>query len=561
MRLESLRAVSARREVDIPISEPSLQQPMTVRSSGFSERKFHRGLFAVQACVAFLCAWACNQLMGLKNRLGLPDWMSVARFVFLDERRYVFWGLFSVSSLCFLLWLLAYWPGAMTGDSWAVLDEVQTLVWSDWHPYVYKLYLLGLFQLFNSVAAVGIFQLLLTAALGAYVFYEAWRAGVRPLFLAPFFALFCLSIPIGLYNITLWKDVPFSLCVTAFSLMLYKTQIIREKSGSLVQIPSACYLPIGILLIGLCHFRQNGLMFYALAPLLLWSRIRKTDFFALCVFLTASFFAITVVIPRVCRIAKTNGAPIFQLRAALALTTHYNFYSRDRQEDFHAIEAATGLGWDKIMSLYPRHWFPLWDSTRMVKEGLQFAPSGGETEDYNKRFLLRLINGNLPIFMASRTYEFFHAIGVDQSVSDFTTDYYENPLQLHGNNLHPPGKFMYGVAVPSRSRCLWLTKMLDCCDGWSRRFDGLLSPQVLTWNLLVFLSVFIAILFYESGRSAIGLFILPNLAAAGGVFVVGAGESWRYFYYLYLSGIFVIPLYLAYRKESPRIGVSSHGQR
>ncbi len=107
----------------------------------------------------------------------------------------------------------------------------------------------------------------------------------------------------------------------------------------------------------------------------------------------------------------------------------------------------------------------------------------------------------------------------------------------------------YGVSIRAVAKWPALTALADKLNNWCRQYNGLRSPSVLVWNLVVFYGLFLLVIFFERGLSAISLYTLPSLAASAGVFLLGAGESWRYFYYVYLTGIFVIPLWLAYRAK------------
>jgi hypothetical protein len=286
-------------------------------------------------------------------------------------------------------------------------------------------------------------------------------------------------------------------------------------------------------------------IFYVLLPLLLLGRLQRRDFMVFVIFLVSTYGIVNRFIPAALEMVKTRGSPYHQLKTSLTVMTHYNYFSEDRKRDIAIIENATGLSWEKINELFPARWFTLWDASLIQKK--QFGSDQGNTEEYNGAFVRRLISENLPIVMGNRLYEFLHSAGVDASTSDARNGFYENPLQLSGSALHPPGLYRFGIAVESKPKS-------DTLHDWLGRyattsFAGLLSSQVIVWNTVVFLGLFLAVIFFEGGLSAIGLFTLPSLASAFAIGLVGAGESWRYLYYVYLTGIFVIPLYISYRKD------------
>lgn len=553
LNLTSASLILGQERVDITL-DPTIQ--------GFGPTKFlidtkqtNWVLIGLQFLLALLVTYLIWIILRLPELLKCPDWSSTIVSIFLDQKRYQFWLIFAFISLTHLLWLLAYWPGATTNDSWSSLSDAQNIKFSDWHPYVYAIYLLWIMQFYNSIAAVVIFQILITAALASSVFHFALKQGVSKILVLPFVLLFAFSIPIGLYNLIIWKDVPFSIGILAISLWLYHLELGRKIQGLAQQIPKYIILPLSLAFIAACYFRQNGIIFLGLIPILTLTRLKSSHYLALCLSLLFSFVLIKKIIPSHFDIKSVNGSPYHQLRTALAITTHYNFYSNNRSRDIKIIENATKLKWDKIIELYPQSWFILWDSSAFVKEAKQWQPSGGETNRYNKSFILKLILQNLPIFVAARTYDFFHSIGLDDSNYGPKTNYFENPLQLHGSNLAPPGKSMYGVAIKSAPISEYLNKKLELINAYSRQYTGLFSPQVLIWNLAIYFIIYFVIIFFEKGITPTSIFILPSLISAAAIFVAGAGESWRYLYYVYLTGVLVLPLYLA-AKRAERIEIA-----
>jgi hypothetical protein len=116
------------------------------------------------------------------------------------------------------------------------------------------------------VAVVPLFQILATAALGSAIFTTIHRRGVPLLLLMPWYAFFVLSVPIGLYTISLWKDIPFALLVLLWAFYLAqrvylgKEPVDRARSGREL----GWYL---LALAGIGLFRYNGLVYLFFIPL------------------------------------------------------------------------------------------------------------------------------------------------------------------------------------------------------------------------------------------------------------------------------------------------------
>lgn len=532
---------------ELPLRRPDLSRAQKLAVGQLLQPRFHKGLFALHLVLAAACAWCVWLLLSLPMLTGTSDWRAALQRVFRSGQRGVFWTFFVISAACFGCWLLAYWPGQMTNDSWASLKEAQILRITDWHPYVYELYVLALWQFGQSVAAISIVQLLLTAAAGSYGFYYAWKWGVNRALLLLLFAVFATSAPIGLFNLTIWKDIPFSIAVLITALLLFRARIEREVRNRFIEVPRWTLPFLIALLIMVLQSRHNGVIFYGLLPLLLLGSLPRKTYQRFLALLAVIFVLMNIVIPRTFGILRTTASPQQQLRTAFVIITHPNFYSDDHERDIRIVEEASGIPYDRIKAMFPQQWFNLWDESLTCKH--QFESTFGNTAEYNGAFVTRLSLNNLPILAASRTFEFLHSLGIDQSEYGKTLRFYQNPLQLHGSNLSPPGNFMYNVPLASEVKWEWMHDILEGYSAAGKKFEGLFSAQVLVWNLVVYFALFVAILFWERGSAAINLYILVNLVTALGVFAAGAGESWRYFYYIYLSGLLVAPLYFAYLRQ------------
>ena len=454
------------------------------------------------------------------------------------------------SLIIYSVWLIAFWPGATSNDSYATLSEIQNLQLNDWHPYIYSIYLLALMSIWNGVEAIAIFQILVTSITGTFIFYYCMCKKVNKYYLLPFIILFITSIPIGNYNLILWKDIPFSLAILIFSLLIFVLGIKKAEVNNYLSLDSLFILPLMLLISALLHMRHNGILLGIMAPILLMhffnfkSKIKILKYFLLTI------LCLFIVLPKILNIKMTSGAPLYELKTALQIMNHFNFYSKDRERDIKIVEDASGLNWGQIKESFPEKYFTkVWDQSKFVTQGLQFLEGGGYTEQYNKKFLLRIVSDNLPIYFGEKTFELFHSIGLDSSTYDKYTNFYEDPLQLLGSNLAPPGRFLYGVSVESKPPSIELYQLMARLDNFSRSYNGIISIQTIVWNLLMYILIAIVLLIKEPGSSPINFYIYPSILSAIMVFLPGAGESWRYFYNIYLCGIFLIPIYLVQIKN------------
>jgi hypothetical protein len=262
LKIYSLGIESKKGTVKIPVADRGSLSQIT-----FSAPDLHRNtqqyfdplLFMQQGGFAALCTYIVLSLLRFVERKG--GWNTL-----LHGPRKAFWFMSSGAFFCFLLWLLAYWPGHFTSDSihiwWAAKNPD---VFLHEHPLMNIIYYRFLQQFWDHFAAVGVFQILVTALLGSYIFYDLHKKGLSWWFIMPFYLWFVTSVPVGLFNITLWKDIPFALTVLFWSYFFVKLNWNRTN-GVTTEIHRG-RTALFLLLLCSCLFRYNGLIYLVLIPL------------------------------------------------------------------------------------------------------------------------------------------------------------------------------------------------------------------------------------------------------------------------------------------------------
>lgn len=293
-RLDSVRISSARGDVLLPVRTDGLL--FHVGFSDFSRNTrqyFHPVHFLQQILFAALSAFlglALFRFIRIKGGIG-----AVLR----EGQRPFFWRMFLGGLGAFGAWLLVYWPGHFTSDSvhiwWAA--KVPGYFLYD-HPVLNVLYYRFLQQFWDHFAVVGIVQIFFTSLLGSYIFYWLHKKGVPLRVIKPFYLLFVTSIPLGLYTITLWKDIPFALLLVFWAFWFVKIVFEKREGRGRYSRPEA--ITLVLLLIALCLFRYNGIVYLLVVPLGLavLGRIspRKVLIGALCVaILTGLLVTVTVL--------------------------------------------------------------------------------------------------------------------------------------------------------------------------------------------------------------------------------------------------------------------------
>lgn len=296
-RIASATISSAKGEINLPIIGNGLASSLNFSDIPRNTRQhFHPILFLQQVLFALLSAWlACSVLRFIRLKGGISSIMT-------EGKRPVFWMMFIGAILSFSAWLLVYWPGHFTTDSvhiwWAAK---QPAYFMHDHPVMNVIYYRFLQQFWDHFAIVGISQILLTSLLGSYIFYWLYKKGVSFYIILTFYLLFITSIPIGLYNVTLWKDIPFALLIVFWAFWFVK--LVSEKKNGGTKHSRSEIIIMCLLLIALGLFRYNGIVYFLLIPtgIAFLGLIPKKKFllgFAGILILSAILVSITVMLDR-----------------------------------------------------------------------------------------------------------------------------------------------------------------------------------------------------------------------------------------------------------------------
>ena len=454
--------------------------------------------------------------------------------------------LFAFAVLFWTLWLAAFWPGWFTNDSISTLNEIARLQFDNWHPFVYALYVM-FFKQFGSIGFVPISQVLLTAFIIAYIFDWCIRQGINKKVAYGIFFVFVLLPPIPVFNLMIWKDVPFSLAILYFSACVFFGKNDKENGGKGLCL-HWIYIPLVFVLMTLLIFsRHNGIIYILAAPIFGYFCISKKTYPCFLACFLSVLLLFKIVVPSVMGISEVKTSSLFLTRSVLSIMTSPSFFSETYLEDIKKVEEAMQLPWDYIKEKYPTNFFEeVWDKSETMRR--QFDKSNGETAEFNRQFLIKKVLDNIPIFMGTRTWELFHAMGPDSPHSDQRNKFYYNPFQLAGSMLSPPGLVKWGVVISCPDHFPFLRKKLQAYVDWSYRYNGLLSPSFWIWSLSPWLLISLLIVLKEGIGRSISMFFMVSWCSVMMMFLLGPSESWRYFYYVYLQAMVTIPLYLAYLK-------------
>ena len=179
-----------------------------------------------------------------------------------------FLSFLAIASVYLLYLFFARYPGYLTKDSLSTVGQtLGTVPYNNimpfWHTVSVGVWIrLGLFLFSDINAGIALthcMQILLMAACFSYTLVTLYQNRTPGLVLAGVFFLYA-AMPYNIcYSVTLWKDVPFSVCVLLFVTSLYRLLSRTGKSWE--------YIPLVVGILGFALLRTNG--WYAFAATVL----------------------------------------------------------------------------------------------------------------------------------------------------------------------------------------------------------------------------------------------------------------------------------------------------
>jgi hypothetical protein len=179
---------------------------------------------------------------------------------------------FGILFVTYTTWWLAFFPGIMTSDSFDQWLGAITFKFSNGSPYLYAL-IMSLLRVFdNTPAPMGMLQLLLFSVIIALFINYARKKGINIIVIFLTVIFFVIWPQFGIYNVTIWKDVMYSVVTLGLGLMSFvyvSDQKVRDKPWSLY-----CIVIFSALV---ALFRFNGIIFL-FVPSILFLILRTIDY-------------------------------------------------------------------------------------------------------------------------------------------------------------------------------------------------------------------------------------------------------------------------------------------
>lgn len=187
----------------------------------------------------------------LKNLILKIEWKKQK----LSKKSYKIFLLFCLPSIIiFGIMLAIYFPGIGSIDTITTWNSVQNNSYNDNHPIMFLLILKVLSLIWNNIAIVAIFQILLCTVTYGYISYYFYQKGLSKIWCYVIAFILPLIPANTIYSVLLWKDIPYTMGLLIFSIMTIKSveDNYLDKYINLLK-----YLMIGLFVL---YTRHNALV-------------------------------------------------------------------------------------------------------------------------------------------------------------------------------------------------------------------------------------------------------------------------------------------------------------
>lgn len=156
--------------------------------------------------------------------------------------------------IIFIILFLMYYPGIMTYDGNNQWEQVQNGIISNAHPFfsTYFMYLLS--KIHNSTSIIIFYQMFLFSIIWGFFCQIIKTSKKFEIIKYLFTIIICFTPIIGIYSITLWKDIIYSYYLMLISVLIF-IGIKKDFNYGLVH-----YLIIGVSLSFIFSYRHNGII-------------------------------------------------------------------------------------------------------------------------------------------------------------------------------------------------------------------------------------------------------------------------------------------------------------
>ncbi len=177
---------------------------------------------------------------------------------------------YAVCQLIFLFWWAGFYPGLMNRDSITYVLHVTNGPWVNDHSVLYDSMVWLSLHTTGDLGALTLAQTAAMSAALAYTVVAFRRLGVPGRWTAVAAVVVAALPPLGSFIIFIWKDVPFSICAYLVVPTVAHLLSLRQSPGWCTdRRVNWLIAALGLELLGMCLFRNNGFAPVLVAAVLL----------------------------------------------------------------------------------------------------------------------------------------------------------------------------------------------------------------------------------------------------------------------------------------------------
>lgn len=454
-----------------------------------------------------------------------------------------YWFLLSIWGVTvFSIWLLAFYPGLMTPDSLDQWSQAKSFSFSNHHPYIHTLIIALIQRVIYSPAAVAFVQILLAACIPAFFINLLIKNNYKKAPLIGIFLVYTFLPSIGLYNITLWKDIAYTNMLFLITILILQNILKNVHLEDFkVDRASIAKLVLAAGVFGITSLlRHNGIIFLFIIPvsyylLKIYTLKKSVVLFALCLTFFIFFNNILFGFLHVQKQNFINASVLIHMVAAA-----FNDGYLPLEEEKVVIEKLVPIS--NLKGSYTCN-----TSNNLVYNNPEYNYSILNNDSYMGEFYktsISIISKNIKQVLANRLCMAYNLFGFSRSVeSRFLYSVFSNdPDYVEKNNLPP-------------STNNFLTETLS-------KYVTSTSQNRYTYNLFWNIPIYIGLLFLivilkrEKKVTVFVFFALVNLVPLA---IGGVGPDFRFVYSVMVFGLFSISFLLEKKKsETPQYLQNTH---
>jgi hypothetical protein len=431
----------------------------------------------------------------------------------------------------YFTWWLAFFPGPMTSDSFDEWSQALTFKFTNASPYIYALVMSSLRVFGNTPAAMGLLQVLLFSLIIAIFINYAHKKGVSVWVLALTIMFFAVWPQFGIYNVTIWKDVMYSIFTLALGLSVFVYIIDKDKRNNyllgLIAISSA--------LVAL--FRFNGIIFLLVpAVIFLIFKVADVKKATILFFSTMAVYVfVAVVLFNALGVVKAPAMADGFMIKTIGGIYHLHNPNLDsfERKSFEALQPESD--WKSLYNCTSQNAIVI-NVMKREKTGSQspaIDPNPVEEANFHKAFYSAVLK-NPQGYILDRLCQANNMLGFG-SRNNFP---YEDSIIW--------ASWQPKVVEDSKAPIVknLLEKDLQITDNvvWSRETKFVYDIFWSAWPMVIVLLIGLGISVWKKlpGLSIYVLFILFNL---GTIMALAPAVDYRYIYFVYVCTPFVLALY------------------